>query len=88
MAKQLLIYETATPVNRGRHANLAVKTGNDFSFASNVNSVPLMVAEFAQVANEMTIVFAGNGEDVIPAVLLGIRENENLFIDDKGKWLG
>ncbi|OEO29804.1 multidrug transporter [Devosia insulae DS-56] len=88
MAKQLLIYETATPVNRSRHANLAVKTGNDFSFAANVNSVPLMVAEFSQVANEMAIVFAGNGEDVIPAVLLGIRENENLFIDDKGKWLG
>ncbi|CAN7269530.1 SapC family protein [Devosia sp. LjRoot16] len=88
MAKQLLIYETATPVNRGRHANLAVKTGNDFSFAANVNSVPLMVAEFSQVANEMAIVFAGSGEDVIPAVLLGIRENENLFIDGKGKWLG
>lgn len=88
MAKQLLIYETATPVNRGRHANLAVKTGNDFSFSANVNSVPLMVAEFSQVANEMAIVFAGSGEDVIPAVLLGIRENENLFIDDKGKWLG
>lgn len=88
MAKQLLIYETATPVNRGRHASLAVKIGNDFAFSASVNSVPLMVAEFSQVASEMTIVFAGQGEDVIPAVLLGIRENENLFIDESGKWLG
>lgn len=88
MAKQLLIYETATPVNRSRHANLSVKTGNTYRFASDVNSVPLMVAEFAQVANELAIVFAGPENDTIPAVLLGVRENENLLIDGDGKWLG
>lgn len=88
LPKQLLIYENATPVNRSRHVNLSVKAGSNFGFAAEVNSVPLMVAEFAQVANELTIVFAGPGDDLIPAVLLGIRENENLFVDGEGKWLG
>ncbi len=88
MAKQLLIYEVATPVNRNRHGGLSVKSGNDFGFAAEVNSVPLMVAEFAQVASEMTIVFAGRDDEVVPAVLLGIRENENLYVDAEGKWLG
>lgn len=88
LAKQLLIYENATPVNRLRHGNLSVKTGGDYSFSVEVNSVPLMVAEFAQVANDMTIVFAGQGDEIIPAVLLGVRENENLFVDADGKWLG
>lgn len=88
MAKQLLIYETATPVNRSRHANLSVKVGANYGFSAEVNSVPLMVAEFSQVANELTIVFAGQGDNLIPAVLLGVRENENLYVDGAGKWLG
>ncbi len=88
LPKQLLIYETATPVNRSRHANLSVKVGSNYAFAAEVNSVPLMVAEFAQVANELTIVFAGPGDDLIPAVLLGVRENENLLVDGEGKWQG
>lgn len=88
MAKQLLIYETATPVNRSRHASLSVKVGGNYGFSAGVNSVPLMAAEFSQVASEMTIVFAGQGDNLIPAVLLGVRENENLFVDGAGKWLG
>ena len=88
MAKQLLIYETATPVNRSRHSTLSVKVGSNYGFAADVNSVPLMAAEFSQVASEMTIVFAGQGDNLIPAVLLGVRENENLYVDASGKWLG
>ncbi len=88
MAKQLLIYENATPVTRARHGSLSVKAGGNFGFAAEINSVPLMAAEFAQVASDMAIVFAAAGDEAIPAVLLGIRENENLFVDEKGAWLG
>ncbi|WP_395446239.1 SapC family protein (plasmid) [Aminobacter sp. UC22_36] len=88
MAKQLLIYERAVPVTRQAHGDLSVKVGSDFSYARHVNSVPLMAAEFAHAADEYTVVFAGQGEDIIPVVLLGVRDNENLFVDDKGSWGG
>ncbi|GAA2813779.1 SapC protein [Aminobacter aminovorans] len=88
MAKQLLIYERAVPVTRQAHGDLSVKVGGDFSYARHVNSVPLMAAEFAHAADEYTVVFAGQGEDIIPVVLLGVRDNENLFVDDKGGWGG
>ena len=88
MVKQLLIYENATPVSRARHGGLSVKAGGNFGFAAQINSVPLMAAEFAQVASDMAIVFAAAGDEVIPAVLLGIRENENLYVDDAGNWQG
>lgn len=88
LTKQLLIYENATPVTRARHGSLSVKAGNAFAFAAETNSVPLMAAEFAQVASDMAIVFAAAGDEVIPAVLLGIRENENLFVDKAGAWQG
>ena len=88
MAKQLLIYERAVPVSRQRHGDLSVKTGNNFGFAKHVNSVPLMAAEFALAAAEYAIVFAGQGEDIIPVVLLGVRDNENLFVNEDGAWGG
>lgn len=88
MSKQLLIYQRATAVSAARHRGISVRSGNDFSFARDVNSVPLMAGEFAQSALEYAIVFVGEGDDVTPAVLLGVRDNENLFVNEDGSWGG
>lgn len=88
MSKQLLIYQRAVPVSSGRHRGISVKSGRNFDFAREVNSVPLMAAEFAQAALEYCIVFAGQGEEIMPAVLLGVRDNENLFVNEDGSWAG
>lgn len=86
MSKTLLIYERAVPVNKARHGKCGVKTGNDFSFARDVNSMPLLAQEFRDAMREYPVVFAGTGESVMPAVLLGFGENDNLFVDETGKW--
>ncbi|HLH94467.1 MAG TPA: SapC family protein [Xanthobacteraceae bacterium] len=86
MAKQLLLYERAVPINARQHRNLSVKSGADYGFAKQVNSVPLMAAEFELAAGEYAIVFAGQGNDVMPVALLGVRDQENLYVDDKGAW--
>ncbi len=86
MSKQQYLYETAVPVNSERHANSSVEVGADFSFAREVNSLPLMAVEFAQAASDYAIVFAGNEEAVMPAVILGVRDNENLYVENDGKW--
>jgi hypothetical protein len=86
MATQLLIYERAVPVTRARHGDWSVKTGSDYHFAANVNSVPLMVAEFGAAAGEYPIVFAGRDKEVMPVVLLGVRDKQNLFVDAAGAW--
>jgi len=86
MTKQLLIYEKAVPVTRKRHGDVSIKAGNDYAFAKGVNSVPLMATEFDLASNEYAIVFSGEGKDVMPAVLLGIRDGENLYIDENGGW--
>ncbi len=88
MAKQLLIYERASPVSKQSHADSSVKVGSDYHFAKEVNSVPLMVAEFANSAVEYTIVFGGQPGELIPVVLLGIRDGENLHVDQDGRWTG
>jgi hypothetical protein len=86
MSKTLLIYERAVPVNPARHAKCGVKPGDDYSFARDVNSMPLLAQEFRDAMRDYPIVFAGVDENIMPAVLVGFGEHENLFVDDAGKW--
>jgi hypothetical protein len=86
VATQLLIYENAVPVSRARHSNWSVEVGGDYTFSRGVNSVPLMAVEMPQAAREYPVVFAGSGDQIMPAVILGLRGNENLFLKADGRW--
>ncbi len=86
MATQLLIYETATPVSYGRHGEWSVEVGTDYSFSRGVNSVPLMSVEVLNAAAEYAVVFGGTGDIVMPAVILGMRGDENLYLTGEGGW--
>ena len=88
MATQLLIYERAVPVSSQRHSKWSVEVGANYGFSRSVNSVPLMAVEFPAAAPEYPIVFAGAGEGVMPAVILGVRGQENLFLTRENTWQG
>lgn len=88
MSSQLLFYKDAKPVNVDSHKDVYVKTGGTYDFARHVNSVPITAVEFAQGAAEYPIVFAGTEEAVMPAVILGVQQTENLFVDASGAWRG
>jgi hypothetical protein len=83
---KLLIYETAVPVSKSRHAELCVEAGSDYGFSRNVNAVPLMAVEFPFAAAEYAIVFTGDEKALMPAAILGIREQENLYVKKEGGW--
>jgi hypothetical protein len=86
MPAQLLIYESAVPVSHARHGQWSVEVGSDYGFSRRVNSVPLMAVEFANAASEYAIVFAGTDKAIVPAVVLGMRSDENLYLDERGGW--
>jgi len=86
MPTQLLIYETAVPVSSTRHGKCAVEV-KDYEFTRTVNAVPIVAAEFPQAAAEYAIVFAGNADELMPVVILGARDKENLYISERGDWL-
>ena len=88
MAKQLMIYERAVPVSSEAHKGWSVKAENDFSFAREVNSVPVLAAEFSASALEYTIIFAGDGDVVFPSVILGMKEGHNAHVNADGSWNG
>jgi hypothetical protein len=83
----MLLYEHAVPVSAGRHAGCSVEV-RDHAFCRRVNSVPLTAVEFRSAAGEDPIVFVGGSGGVQPAVVLGLRAQENLFVTDDGRWEG
>ena len=86
MPKQLLIYERAVPVNTQRHRDWSIKVGKGFNFVRNVNSIPLTAVEFPSAARGFAIVFAGTEDAMMPSVILGPRDQENLYLADDGTW--
>ncbi|ROR99935.1 SapC protein [Sinobacterium caligoides] len=86
MSKQMLIYNNAKPLSTQRHLDWSIKVDEDYSFASQLNSLPLTAVEFANAADEFPIVFAGKGDQLMPVAVLGLRDAQNLFTLEDGRF--
>lgn len=86
----LSIYEKPAVLDRVRHRNYRLnRSPSGLKFAAKSVALPVAPIEFAYAALEFPIVFAINNDGTgTPIGLFGVRENENLMIDDKGDWLG
>ena len=84
---QPLFYRKVVPLNRDQHRNLYVDPEPGFGFARDTNCVFVATVEFLPVAREYPIVF-GQAPDgsCFPLALLGIRNNQNLYLDTDGQW--
>ncbi|HEX4984945.1 MAG TPA: SapC family protein [Burkholderiales bacterium] len=85
----LFFYEKPAVLNRDAHRKLKIRSVPSFAYAAKVNSVPLTGNEFAAAARQLPIVFVqdANGNPS-PIVLLGLRRDENLFVEADGRWNG
>jgi len=84
----LLFYQKPVPLNKNDHKDKKISSsGRNFEFAGNTNSVILAGVEFSEAGKEYPIVFAQAGENIIPVALLGLRNEENLYVsEDDGSW--
>lgn len=85
---QLLFYYNAVGVTSDKHRNLSVRLVGNYDFARSVNSVPLTAVEFRRAASEYAVVFAGDGDLVMPVAILGVAADRNLFVQEDGTWAG
>lgn len=84
---EVLIYERPVALNRTAHKDLRMQPVADVAFAAKVHSVPLTAAEFPAAARDFPILFAGQDlADAGPMALLGLRQFENLYVDEQGMW--
>lgn len=86
MAKQLLIYESAVPISAARHGTSSFAPVASYAFSAAVNAVPLMAVEILSAAAEYAIVFTAAGDQVLPAAVLGVRPDQNLYLSADSQW--
>lgn len=80
-----LFYSKPTPLDAKAHAKLSLKKDIGLGFTKDVNAVPINLVEMPQICHFYPIAFSNDG-NATPVAILGIRDNENLYLDEKGDW--
>ncbi len=81
-----LFYKSPVPLDGKAHTNLSLRRNFGFNFTKGVNAVPVNLIEMPQICHFYPIAFAPD-ETATPVAILGLRDNENLFLNEKdGKW--
>ena len=83
---ELLFYSEPVALNREQHRDMKLHPPGDYAFTRETNSVVIAGVEFTEAARHYPIVFTRNGDQVVPVAVLGLRDNENLFVNDQGDW--
>ena len=87
MQQQRTFYNNILPLNTEEHKDLRLKIDNNFSIFSNTNALPIAGVEFIEASREHAIAFINYQEEgIIPVYILGLRDNENLLLDDENNW--
>ncbi|MFK7840578.1 MAG: SapC family protein [Bdellovibrionales bacterium] len=81
-----LFYKQPTALDAKAHGDLALKKNFGFNFTEGVNAVPVNLIEMPQVCHFYPIAFSPDG-NATPVAILGLRDNENLFLQADGSWL-
>ncbi|MDD2369504.1 MAG: SapC family protein [Sulfuricurvum sp.] len=81
------MYTNIELINTITHKNTAIKSYNSFSYAKEMISAPITVAEFYECCKDYPIVFVKDAEaNWSASSMLGYEEKKNLFINDNGEW--
>lgn len=80
-----LFYTNPVPLDARKHADLALKKNFGLGFTKTVNAIPINMIEMPQICHFYPIAFSPDA-NATPVALLGLRDNENLFVNDKGEW--
>ena len=81
---QPLFYNKPQLLTAEAHGKLALNDKANFAFAAKAISIPINAVE-VPVARSYPIVFASVAP-YIPLAVVGLRRDENLFVDAKGVW--
>jgi hypothetical protein len=80
-----LFYKNLIPLTSDLHANHGIVQRPTMAFARATHAIPITVDEFVMCQRNYPIVFS-DGADGVPLALVGLKENENLFVDENGAW--
>ena len=81
----VLFYGKPEPLSVEAHGGLGVDpVEQPYAFAAGTNLVPLTVTEFAPAALSYPVIFVGEARQ--PVAVMGLRQGENLFVNEAGEF--
>lgn len=80
------LFKNTVPLSKEKHKDTYLETGLGYDFARELSFVPALVSEFPDLISDYPIAFIEHGEKVGVVALLGLKENENLFVSTDGSW--
>ena len=80
-----LFYKNPQPLEPVRHDKAGLGPKVDFGFSRITNAIAITASEFSSVAFNYPIVFSTT-TPVVPFAVVGLRDNENLFVKPDGSW--
>ena len=81
-----LFYKNPVPLDASRHATLGLKKNFGLSFTKGINAVPINLIEMPQICHTYPIAFSPDAS-ATPVAILGLRDNENLYLNNNNEWL-
>lgn len=79
------MYKNLVPLSSQKHIKLCLLPINNYQFATNELTAPIVMNEIADIAHEYPIIFPIGG--FLPAALMGIEKNSNAYVSNNGEWL-
>lgn len=80
-----LFYNKPVALDKKTHAGFSLTKNLTFDFAAKVNAVPVTMIELPSLMQNYPIAFSATSP-ATPLAILGLRDNENLFVNKKGEW--
>ena len=81
-----MFYKNPQALTPERHTGKSIRAERNYRFATDTNSVPLNLQEFVIAGKTFPIVFTIE-DPAIPVAVLGLGNQQNLFVDDAGNWV-
>jgi hypothetical protein len=82
----MFLFDKPELINKEQHGDLGVtQPEKRFGFCAAVRAFPLTVSEIPAAMKDYPIVFASQ-DQLIPLAVVGLVDDVNLFVDEKGDW--
>lgn len=82
----LQIYNRPVALDRNVHRNIRINSAGNFFFAKSCQTALVTSAELNRTIKEFSVVFIKEGDSFLPIAILGLQQNQNLFVDESGQW--
>lgn len=82
----MFLFTKPALLNKEVHGSKGVtRPARPFAFAEKVRAVPLTVSEIASASRHYPVIFS-EAQNPLPLAVVGLIDDENLFIDQDGEW--